>query len=184
MDCTAPQIAGRDEPFRSEIRPQLKGRSEALEDLAAEMLARGPSVRDIEDAFRNDDGSLPISRTAVSGTGERLWQDCQAFATRDLGGCDIACLFVDGIAERVRPGQRREPVPAAWGMIREGRKVLLHLMSGSKEDCETVSAFSGTCGAAASAILCWWSAMALPASSRRSRPAFRARSASAACSAA
>ena len=24
-------------------------------------------------------------------------------------------LFVDGIAERIRPGQRREPVLAAWG---------------------------------------------------------------------
>ncbi len=141
VDYTAPQIAGRDEPFRSEIRPQLKGRSEALEDLAVEMLARGLSVRDIEDTFRKDDGSLLISRTAVSEIGERLWQDYQAFATRDLGGYDIAYLFVDGIAERIRPGQRREPVLAAWGMTHEGRKVLLHLMSGSKEDYETVSAF-------------------------------------------
>ena len=77
----------------------------------------------------------------VSEIGERLWQDCQEFAVRDLGGYDIACLFVDGIAERIRPGQRREPVLAAWGMTREGRKVLLHLMPGSKEDYETVSAF-------------------------------------------
>ena len=106
-----------------------------------EMLARGLSVRDIEDTFRKDDGSLLISRTAVSEIGERLWQDYQAFATRDLGGYDIAYLFVDGIAERIRPGQRREPVLAAWGMTHEGRKVLLHLMSGSKEDYETVSAF-------------------------------------------
>ena len=182
VEYTAPQIAGGDEPFSSEIRPRLKGRSEALEDLAVEMLARGLSVRDIEDAFRNDDGSLLLSRTAVSEIGERLWQDYQEFAVRDLGGYDIAYLFVDGIAERIRPGQRREPVLAAWGMTREGRKVLLHLMSGSKEDYETVSASSRTCGAAASAILCWRSATARPASSRRSRPAFRVRSASAACS--
>ena len=32
---------------------------------------------------------------------------------RDLSEYDIAYLFVDGIAERIRPGQRREPVLAA-----------------------------------------------------------------------
>ena len=69
VNTTAPQIAGREEAFRSEIRTHLKGRSEALEDLAVEMLARGLSVRDIEDTFRNDDGSLLLSRTAVSEIG-------------------------------------------------------------------------------------------------------------------
>ena len=47
--------------------------------------------------------------------GERLWADYQEFAGRDLSEYDIAYLFVDGIAERIRPGQRREPVLAAWG---------------------------------------------------------------------
>ena len=141
VEHSAPRTAGRDEAFRSEIRPRLKGRSEALEDLAAEMPARGLSARGTEDAFRSDDGSPLLSRTAVSEIGERLWEDCQAFAGRDLSGHDIAYLFAGGIAGRIRPGRRREPVLAAWGMTREGRKVLLHLMSGSKEDYETVSAF-------------------------------------------
>jgi transposase-like protein len=82
-----------------------------------------------------------LSRTAVCEIGERLWADYQEFASRDLSEYDIAYLFVDGIAERIRPGQRREPVLAAWGFTAEGRKVLLHLMAGSKEDAETVSAF-------------------------------------------
>ena len=81
-DCTAPRIAGGGEAFRPEIRPQLEGRSEAPEEIAVEMPACGLGVRDIEDAFRNDDGSLPLSRTAVSGTGGLPWQDCQAFAGR------------------------------------------------------------------------------------------------------
>ena len=141
VDYAAPQIAGRDEPFRSEIRDSLKGRTQALEDLAVEMLARGLSVRDIEDAFRDESGRLLLSRTAVSEIGERLWADYQEFAGRDLSEYDIAYLFVDGIAERLRPGQRREPVLAAWGFTASGAKVLLHLMAGSKEDTETVSAF-------------------------------------------
>jgi putative transposase len=40
MEYSAPQIAGRDEPFRSAIREHLKGHTQGLEDLAIEMLAR------------------------------------------------------------------------------------------------------------------------------------------------
>ena len=141
VDYAAPQIAGREEPFRSEIRENLKGRTQALEDLAVEMLARGLSVRDIEDAFRDESGRLLLSRTAASEIGERLWADYQEFAARDLGEYDIAYLFIDGIAERIGPGQKREPVLAAWGFTAGGAKVLLHLMARSKEDAEAVSAF-------------------------------------------
>ena len=77
-------------PFRSELRDHLKGHSEGLEDLAIEMLARGLSVRDIEDAFKDETGRLLLSRTAVSEIGDRLWADYQDFITRDLSEFDIA----------------------------------------------------------------------------------------------
>jgi hypothetical protein len=141
IEYSAPQVTGGVVPFRSELRRHLRGHTEALEDLAIEMLARGLSVRDIEDAFKDETGRLLLSRTAVSELGERLWADYQDFATRDLSEYDIVYLFVDGIAERIRPGQKREPVMAAWGHTSSGGRVLLHLMSGSKEDAETVSAF-------------------------------------------
>ncbi len=139
MEYSAPQVAGRDEPYRSAIREHLKGHTLGLEDLAVEMLARGLSVRDIEDAFKDETGRLLLSKTAVSQLGERLWEDYQAFAQRDLSEYEIAYLFVDGIAERLRPGAKREPVLAAWGFTAESRRVLLHLMAGSKEDTETVT---------------------------------------------
>ncbi len=126
MEYSAPQVAGRDEPFRSAIREHLKGHTQGLEDLAIEMLARGLSVRDIEDAFKDETGRLLLSKTAVSQLGERLWEDYRAFTQRD---------------ERLRPGAKREPVLAAWGFTIEGRRVLLHMMAGSKEDAETVTAF-------------------------------------------
>ena len=138
MEYSAPQIAGRDEPFRSAIREHLKGHTQGLEDLAIEMLARGLSVRDIEDAFKDETGRLLLSKTAVSQLGERLWEDYRAFTQRDLSEYEITYLFVDGIAERLRPGAKREPVLAAWGFTIEGRRVLLHMMAGSKEDAETV----------------------------------------------
>jgi putative transposase len=141
MEYSAPQIAGRDEPFRSALRQHLKGHTQGLEDLAIEMLARGLSVRDIEDAFKDENGRLLLSKTAVSQLGERLWEDYQAFAQRDLSEYEITYLFVDGIAERLRPGAKREAVLAAWGFTIEGRRVLLHMMAGSREDAETVIAF-------------------------------------------
>ncbi|BCH19958.1 hypothetical protein MesoLjLa_68090 (plasmid) [Mesorhizobium sp. L-2-11] len=84
VEYSAPQVAGRDEPFRSEIREHLKERTEALEDLAAELLARGLSVRDIEDVFHDETGRLLLSNTAVSEIGERPWADYQEFATSIL----------------------------------------------------------------------------------------------------
>ena len=141
LEYSAPQVAGLEQPFRSALRDHLKGHTEALEGLAVEMLARGLSVRDIEDAFKDETGRLLLSKTAVAEIGKQLWEDYQAFKSRDLAEYDIAYLFIDGVAERIRPGQKREPVLAAWGFTFDGRKALLHLMAGSKEDAETVSAF-------------------------------------------
>ena len=172
IDCCAPQVAGTAEPFRSELRGHLKGRWEALEGPAIEMLARGLSVRGIEDALKDGQGRLLLSRTAVSEIGERLWADDRDFAGRDLSGHDIACLFVDGLAERIRPGQKRGPVLAARGFTSEGRKVLLHLMAGPKEDHGTVSAFfqdmrgQGHARARPDRIRCLWSRTARRASLR------------------
>jgi transposase-like protein len=65
----------------------------------------------------------------------------EAFTQRDLSEYEISYLFVDGIAGRLRPGAKREPVLAACGFTIEGRRVPLHMMAGSKEDAETVTAF-------------------------------------------
>src|SRR3982750_1350022 len=128
-------------PFVSAIRQNLSGRTEALEDLAIELYARGLSTRDIEETFTDETGRRLLSRAAVSEITERLWAEYEAFTTRDLAEHRIVYLFVDGIAERLRAGQPREAVMAAWGIGEDGRKVLLHLMAGSKEDTETVRAF-------------------------------------------
>ena len=141
VEFAAPQVRDTAEPFVSGIRQNLAGRTGALEDLAVELYARGLSTRDIEDAFTDEAGRRLLSRAAVSEITERLWAEYEAFTTRDLSEYRIVYLFVDGIAERLRAGQAREPVLAAWGMGEEGGKVLLHLMAGSKEDTETVRAF-------------------------------------------
>jgi transposase-like protein len=141
VEYSVPQVRGLQEPFRSRLRPELGRRTEALEDLAVEMYARGLSTRDIEAALCDDKGRSLLSRTAVSQVTERLWEEYEAFSSRELSEYDIAYLFADGIAERLHGGQRREAVLCAWGITVEGQKVLLHLSPGTKEDTESCRAF-------------------------------------------
>jgi putative transposase len=141
IEYSAPQIAERAEPFFSRIRETLRGRTEALEDLAVEMYARGLSTRDIEALFADATGKSLLSRTAVSTITERLWAEYEGFASRDLAEFDVAYLFVDGIAERLHLGQPREAVLAAWGILADGKKALLHLAPGTKEDTASCREF-------------------------------------------
>ena len=141
IEYSAPQIADRTEPFRSRIRELLGSRTEELEALAIEMYARGLSTRDIEALFADANGKSLLSRTAVSEITERLWAEYEAFASRDLAEFEIVYLFVDGIAERLHLGQPREAVLAAWGTLADGKRVLLHLAPGTKEDTASCKEF-------------------------------------------
>jgi transposase-like protein len=141
IEYAVPQVADRAEPFASRIRAGLAGRTAELERLAVELFARGLSTRDIEATFQDAEGHSLLSRPAVSQVTERLWQEYEAFATRDLSEFVVAYLFVDGVAERLHAGMPREAVLCAWGITEEGRKVLLHLAPGTKEDTPSCTAF-------------------------------------------
>ncbi len=141
IEYSAPQIADRAEPFRSRVREIVGGRTEALEAMAIEMYARGLSTRDIEALFADETGKSLLSRTAVSEITERLWAEYEAFASRDLSEFEVVYLFVDGIAERLHLGQPREAVLAAWGILADGKKALLHLAPGTKEDTASCREF-------------------------------------------
>ena len=120
VEYSAPQVRDTSEPFISKVRAALSGRTRELERLAVELYARGLSTRDIEDAFTDETGGRLLSRAAVSEITEKLWTEYEDFCKRDLSEHVIVYLFVDGIAERLRPGHRREAVLAARGN-RRGR---------------------------------------------------------------
>jgi transposase-like protein len=136
-----PQVRSTPQPYRSQLRALLEGRSNELERLAVEMYARGLSTRDIEDATRDQDGQPLLSRSVVSQVTEQLWSEYEAFATRDLSEFDIVYLFLDGVAERLHPGQKKDAVLCAWGIDLQGKKHLLSLTPGSKEDTVSVVEF-------------------------------------------
>lgn len=143
IEYGVPQVADRPEPFVSRVRAGLAGRTAELERLAVEMFARGLSTRDIEAAFRDATGATTLSRSAVSQVTERLWQEYEAFATRDLSGSPSpTCLWMawpNGCT--LHAGLPREAVLCAWGITEDGRKVLLHLAPGTKEDTASSTAF-------------------------------------------
>jgi transposase-like protein len=141
VEYAAPQISDRAVPFRSRLREIIRGRTEELEALAVEMYARGLSTRDIEALFADEGGRSLLSRTAVSEITERLWAEYEAFASRDLSEFAVIYLFIDGLAERLHLGQPREAVLAAWGVLTDGNKVLLHLAPGTKEDTASCREF-------------------------------------------
>jgi transposase-like protein len=128
-----PQVRDGEAPYRSKLIEFLAGNTEALDRLVVEMYARGLSTRDIEDCFRSPDGELLISRSAVSEITDRLWEDYQAFCTRDLSEIDASYLFVDAIFESLRRYGAKEAVLACWCITTSGHKVLLHLAVGNKE---------------------------------------------------
>ena len=116
VEYAVPQVTGTAEPWASEVKQALSGRTEELERLVVEMYARGLSMRDIEAAFTGADGRCVLTKSAASPVTERLWEDYLAFAGRDLAGPPILYLFLDGVVERLHLGQPREPVLAAWGI--------------------------------------------------------------------
>jgi transposase-like protein len=136
VSYASPQVREVDARALKELRKLLGGRSEALERLAVEMYARGCSTRDIEAVFQDADRNSLLSRTAVSELTEVLWAEYEEFATRDLSGIKPLYLFLDGIAERLRPGAKREAVLCAWAITWDGRKVLVYLAPGTKESTE------------------------------------------------
>src|SRR5436190_4693711 len=133
VDVAVPQVRGAGEPFRSSLMSFLDGNSEVLESLVIEMYARGLSTRDVEDAFRDATGELLISKSAVSGITDRLWEDDQAFIARDLSDIDVEYLFADAIFESLRRQGAKEALLVAWCIDSDGRKHLLHVAVANKE---------------------------------------------------
>lgn len=129
-----PQVRNTSEPFESRLIQFLRGNSDVLERLVAEMYARGLSTRDIEDALRDGTGTALISRTGVSQVTEALWEEYEAFRQRDLAGLEVEYLFLDAVYEALRrQAPVREGVLCAWAILNDERKVLVHMGLGNKE---------------------------------------------------
>lgn len=139
VPLAVPQVRATDAPFHAQTLDAVRGRTAELERLVVELYARGLSTRDIEDAFRDpQSGACTLSRTAVSGITEALWQEYETFQPRELADFPVLYVFLDALYEALRrQGRTREGLLCAWGICEDGRKVLLHLSIGNSESYES-----------------------------------------------
>lgn len=129
-----PQVRNSSVPFRSRLWTQVGRRTHVLERLAIELYTRGLSTRDIEDAFESATGERILSRSTVSEVCEDLWAEYEAFQQRDLSVFELECLFLDAVYESLRlQAGAKEGILCAWGILRDGQKVLLHMTLGNNE---------------------------------------------------
>jgi transposase-like protein len=142
IDVQRPQVRGGSEPYRSRVWQLLGQRSEAVERLVVEMYARGLSTRDIEDLFRDEEGEVVLSRSAISEITDELWEEYEAFSQRDFSELPLVYLVVDGVYEAMRRlGQVRDGILVARGILEDGRRLLIHLEVGNRESYESCLGF-------------------------------------------
>ena len=132
-----PQLRNTESPYRSTFLNQMSFNSKELERLAIEMYVRGLSTRDIQETFVDETGRSFLSKDGVSQLTELLYQEYERFSQRDLSQYDVVYLFIDGVYEKMRLELGvKEAILCAWGILSDGRKILLHLSLGNKESYE------------------------------------------------
>jgi len=137
VDVQRPQVRDSEMPFESQAWPHLKKNTAQLEHNAVEMYVRGCSTRDVEDLLKDEQGRILLSRSGVSRLNETLWAEYQAFSRQDLSHYDVVYIFADAVYEPLRMFKSRaEAIVVVWGILSDGRKVILSIRHGNKESYE------------------------------------------------
>lgn len=117
-------------------------RSTRLLEMIPLLYVKGMSQRDIEAAPVDALGVEDTGRSVVSQVCRNLRGDFERWQNRDLSGYRLPYLFLDGISLRLRPEDKgKVAVLCAYGMLWDGKKVLLHPAVGDKESTACWEAF-------------------------------------------
>ena len=142
INLQVPQIRQNLEPFESLWLRAIGKRSQKLLGLAPMLYVKGLSQRDIEAALIEALGVERTGRNVVNEVCRTLRADFERWQERDLGDLPVAYLFLDGIYLKLRPEDKRAvAVLCAYAILRDGRKVLLHLAIGDRESSACWEAF-------------------------------------------
>ncbi|MBM3120460.1 MAG: IS256 family transposase [Chloroflexi bacterium] len=142
LEIALPRVRETEEPFHSRLSPLLKEGSDALGRLVKEMYVRGLSTRDVEGMFIEALGQQILSRSGVSRITSRLQKDFDSWRKRDLSQLKVVYLFLDAVYLALRQGTKeKEGVLCAYGILENGKKVLLHLALGGRESYDSWLSF-------------------------------------------
>ncbi|MDP2719918.1 MAG: IS256 family transposase [Dehalococcoidia bacterium] len=138
LEIDLPQLRATGEPYHSRLAQMFRGGSDVLGKMVTEMYVRGLSTRDVENMFIQALGQRLLSRSSVSRITRRLQKDFDTWRKRDLSELRVLYLFLDAIYLPLRQGvKEKEGVLCAYGIMENGKKVLLHLALGSRESYDS-----------------------------------------------
>jgi putative transposase len=109
--------------------------TEPLKAMVVGAFVRGLSMRDVESLCR-EAGLGQVSASSASRLCQELRERYRAFRERDLSGVEFVALFLDAIYLPVRPTGAKEGVLCAWGVDRDGKRVLVDVCLGMRESEE------------------------------------------------
>ena len=142
LEIDLPQLRATEEPYHSRLARMFREGSDVLGKMVTEMYVRGLSTRDVENMFIQTLGQPLLSRSSVSRITRRLQQDFDTWRRRDLSELRILYLFLDAVYLPLRQGvKEKEGVLCAYGILGNGKKVLLHLALGSRESYDSWLSF-------------------------------------------
>lgn len=142
IELQVPQTRDGAEPFATKIIEAYRRRSETLEALIPQLYVKGLSVRDVSDAMSAVFEDAGVSPATASRIGQTIQQDFEAWQTRSLSVYDLLYLFVDGMYVKLHADRsEKQPVLIAYGILWDGRKVLLHVGVGDRESYEACLGF-------------------------------------------
>lgn len=137
-----PQTRAGAEPFQTRILEAFRRRSETLEALIPQLYVKGLGVRDVSDTFAavfRDEGVSPATASRLAQT---LHEDFNTWQERSLAGYDVLYVFVDGMYVKLHAERaEKQPVLIAYGILGDGRKVLLSVGVGDRESYEACVGF-------------------------------------------
>jgi putative transposase len=138
LEVEIPQVREAPEPFISKLFPRESKRLLATEPLKAMVVGsfvRGLSMRDVE-SLCEEAGLGEITKSTASRICSELKERYAAFRQRDLSEVELVALFLDAIYLPVRPSGHKEGVLCAWGVDRDGKRVLVDVCLGMRESEE------------------------------------------------
>ncbi len=122
------QEDGRTTEWRSRALPRYQRLTKKAEALIAAVYLSGTNTRRVKRALYGLFKGA-VGRDVVSRAWRKVKADREAWCTRDLADEDIVRSILDGTVVKTRMDRKAAniPVPAAIGVRRDGRKVLLSI---------------------------------------------------------
>jgi len=134
---------GREEEWRSKLLPRYQRRLPEINEAIASVYLSGCNTRRFRGALRPLLRAAPLSKSAVSRVVGTLKGALDEWRKKSLADLDVAYVYLDAIALRVRQARRvvSTPVLAAVAVLTNGNKQLVALEMCSSESHDAWKGF-------------------------------------------